>query len=82
MKDEFVYLQHILDCIGRIEEYTQEGRQAFLNQPLIQDAVMRNLEVIGEAASNVSPEFRRAIRTLHGAERSHYETWSFTITWE
>ena len=50
-KDSTVYLRHILDCITRIEDYVREGRQFFLNDPKTQDAVIRNLEVIDQAAA-------------------------------
>jgi uncharacterized protein with HEPN domain len=60
VKDDLVYLTHIQERIAKIETYTKGGRQVFMDEPMIQDAVMRNLEVIGEAANNVSPEFRRA----------------------
>lgn len=59
-KDETVYLQHILDCIGRIVEYTAQGKDAFDESHMIQDAVLRNLEVIGEAVKHISAEFRAA----------------------
>lgn len=48
------YLRHILDAIERIDRHTahvDEG--SFLSSELIQDAVIRNLEVIGEAANNI-----------------------------
>jgi uncharacterized protein with HEPN domain len=54
------YLRHILDAVAAIEEYTQEGKEAFLSDRKTQDAVMRNLEVIGEAAKNIPAEFRAA----------------------
>lgn len=49
MKDDAVYLRHICDAIVRIEAYTKSGRKAFLADTMVQDAVIRNLEVIGEA---------------------------------
>jgi uncharacterized protein with HEPN domain len=64
MKDERVYLIHILECIAKIEEYTEGGRQVFVEHSLVQDGVMRNLEVIGEAASNVSLDFRQRHRNV------------------
>lgn len=57
MKREEFYLQHIAFCINRIEEYTQHGHEAFLSSPLIQDAVIRNFEIIGEAVKRLSSEF-------------------------
>ncbi len=59
MKDPRVYLAHILERIERIQSYTRKGQEAFLSDPLIQDAVMRNLEIIGEAARQVSKEYRQ-----------------------
>ena len=59
MKRDEVYLQHILDAIDRIGAYTAEGRDVFYNNTMIQDAVIRNLEVIGEATKALSEETRR-----------------------
>lgn len=59
MKDAAVYLKHIRDAILRIESYTSKGRKAFFQDTMIQDAVIRNLEVIGEAVRNLPPDFRR-----------------------
>lgn len=59
MKDPRVYLAQILESIGRITSYTARGRQAFFVDSLIQDAVIRNFEVIGEAAKRVPEEYRQ-----------------------
>ncbi|MFQ4134711.1 DUF86 domain-containing protein [Nodosilinea sp. PGN35] len=56
--EDALYLSHIGEAIGRIEDYTQEGREVFLHTPLIQDAVIRNFEIIGEATKNLSDELR------------------------
>lgn len=58
MKRNELYLQHILECVITIEEYTHEGQQAFYESKIIQDAVIRNLEIIGEATKRISKEFR------------------------
>ena len=48
------YLGHILQAIERIERHTSDvDVVGFLASELIQDAVIRNLEVIGEAANNI-----------------------------
>ncbi len=60
MKDDRVYLQHIRDALGRILTYTASGRTAFLASPQAQDAVIRNLEILGEAVKHLSPELRQA----------------------
>lgn len=55
------YLAHIIQAIQRIEEYTQNMTEVvFLKDTMAQDAVIRNLEVIGEASNNLlkyHPEF-------------------------
>ncbi len=49
------YLAHILEAIERIDRYTKGMDEArFLDTPLVQDAVIRNLEVIGEASHNIT----------------------------
>ncbi len=58
MKDDRTYLLHIRDAIERIRAYTDGGKPEFLAKPIIQDAVIRNLEVIGEAAKQVSDDLR------------------------
>jgi uncharacterized protein with HEPN domain len=58
VKDDRVFLLHILDSIERIEQYTAEGEEAFLSTPLVQDGVLRNLEIIGEAVKNLSSALR------------------------
>lgn len=58
-KDPRVYLAQILERIERIDQYTAKGRDAFLADLLIQDAVMRNFEIIGEAAKRVPDEYRK-----------------------
>ena len=52
------YLNHILEAIERIEEYVSElDEMAFLENKLVQDAVIRNFEVIGEASNNIEKRF-------------------------
>jgi uncharacterized protein with HEPN domain len=58
--DETVYLRHILDAITRIEEYLRDvGEETFYEQYLIQDGVIRQLEIIGEAVRHVSEALRQ-----------------------
>jgi uncharacterized protein with HEPN domain len=57
-KDVRVYLLDILACAEKILRYTRQGREASLSSDLIVDAVIRNFEVIGEAAKRVPDEVR------------------------
>jgi uncharacterized protein with HEPN domain len=48
------YLAHIVEAIERIDRYTQGMAQsAFMQNTMVQDAVIRNLEIIGEASHNI-----------------------------
>ena len=48
------YLGHILNAIERIERYTDDIDEiGFLGNELVQDAVIRNIEIIGEASNNI-----------------------------
>ena len=49
MKDDRLYLIHIREAIERIEEYTREGAEAFLEDHKTQDAVLRNLHTLAES---------------------------------
>ena len=57
-KDPRVYLVHLLECAGRIEDYIQEGEAPFMRDTKTQDAVIRNFGVIGEAAKRLPDAFR------------------------
>lgn len=64
MKDDFLYLLHILERCQRIERFIAPGRDAFLGSEQTQDAVIRNIEVIGEAAKHITPETKAKIPGL------------------
>ncbi len=58
MRDDRLYLIHMSESIETIVAYTSQGREAFMAAKLIQDAVIRNFEVLGEAAKHVSDGFK------------------------
>ncbi|HZP93101.1 MAG TPA: DUF86 domain-containing protein [Burkholderiales bacterium] len=49
-----LYLAHILDAIAAIERFTAGGREAFFADDMVQSAVIRQLEIVGEAVKNLS----------------------------
>lgn len=58
-KDDSVYLRHIADAIELIEEYVHGlSNDQFLSQAMAKDAVVREIEIIGEAANNISDEYQ------------------------
>ncbi len=58
MKDERIYLGHIRDAISDIRAYASVGEEAFLSDRMRQDAIIRKLEIIGEAVKRLSDETR------------------------
>ncbi|MDO8931905.1 MAG: DUF86 domain-containing protein [Rhodocyclaceae bacterium] len=62
MKDRRVFLQHLAECVARIREYTAEGSDAFLSDHKTQDAVIRNLEILGQIVRDIGPEILAAQR--------------------
>lgn len=58
-RDDSVYLKHIRDAILKIEGYTQKvSASSFKKDTLIQDAVIRQVEIIGEATKRLSDRIR------------------------
>jgi uncharacterized protein with HEPN domain len=58
LKHDSLYLQHILDAISKIEEYVSVGYDTFMATSHWQDAVIRQLEIIGEATKNLTDNLR------------------------
>lgn len=54
MRDDRAYLEHIRDALDRVAEYSSDGRAGFFGDRRTQDAVVRNLEIVGEAARRIS----------------------------
>ncbi len=61
MRDDRAFLLHIRDALREAREFVEgEDYESFLENRMVQNAVMRSFEVAGEAARRVSPEFREA----------------------
>ncbi|HNT93171.1 MAG: DUF86 domain-containing protein [Bacteroidales bacterium] len=59
MKDDRIYIEHILQSINRIEQYISgKDHQSFSNDFMTQDAVVRQLEIMGEATKRISKGLR------------------------
>ena len=58
-KDDFVFIRHILDSIYAIEEFSKGlSREKLEFDRLRQSAIVREIEVIGEASKNISSDFK------------------------
>lgn len=60
MKNNKIYLQHIIEAIDKIQNYLKGlSYKSFLNNEIVIDAVVRQLEIIGEAANNINKNFQK-----------------------
>jgi len=59
-KNDLAYVDHILQCIKKIRKYIKTvDKKEFSKNDLLQDAIIRNFEVIGEASKKISPDFKK-----------------------
>jgi len=58
MKDSRLYLIHIRDCLAKIADFTKDGKDEFFNNVMIQDAVLRNLEIMGQSIKKLPDEWK------------------------
>lgn len=58
MKDDTIYIKHILSEMEDIIQFSKGGENWFFQDKMTQKAIIRSLEVIGEAVKNLSSEFR------------------------
>jgi len=80
-RDDTVYLRHILDAISLIQEYTKGmSEHGFISNSMAHDAVVRQIEIISEAARNVSDEFQEQHSDLPWDKMTGIRKKSFTNT--
>ena len=60
MSEDRIYLLHVRDAIADILVYAEAGEDAFLRETMRQDAIIRKLEVIGEAVKQLSDNTRES----------------------
>jgi len=72
LKSDKAYLQHILDMVGRIENATGSGKDAFLTSQLHQDAVLRNLHTVTETTQRLSANLKASHSEIDWATLSAF----------
>ena len=90
MKDQRLYLGHIREAIADIRTYAAAGESAFLTDRMRQDAIIRKLEMIGEAVKQLSDVTRlqrpaipwRQIAGIGNVLRHSYDIVDDRIIWE
>lgn len=58
VKDDLIYIEHMLDCIHRIDEYIDD-KERFYASRLVQDAVIRNLQTMAESSQRLASEIKQ-----------------------
>ncbi len=58
MKEDRIYVGRILECVAQVDQYTQIGPAAFSESRLVQDAVLRNLQVLAESSQRLSEDLK------------------------
>ena len=90
MKSDNIYIYDMLEAAGWVLRYTSGGKDEFLNDRKTRDAVIRNLEIIGEAVKNVPDEIRsqypevqwKKIAGLRDILIHHYIGIDLEIVWD
>ena len=90
MRSQLTYIQDIYKCITRIETYIEGGQTIFFESTQIQDAVIRNFEIIGEATKRLSSDLTsqyphipwRQIAGFRDVLIHHYADVDLTFVWQ
>lgn len=65
IKDAKVFIEHILECVELIENYTINKREdEFLSSVQLQDSVIRRIEIIGEATKNIPGQIKEKYQEI------------------
>lgn len=83
-------MAQILDAIARIETYAAVGRERFFVETHWQDAVIRQLQIVGEATKRISPQLRnqhpdiewRRVTGVRDVLIHNYDDVDLSIVWE
>ncbi|HSU24564.1 MAG TPA: DUF86 domain-containing protein [Pyrinomonadaceae bacterium] len=90
-RNDDLYLYDIEKCCEKIETYIGGiNYDQFLENPMLQDALVRNIEIIGEAAKNLSEDFRtstpevvwRDIMRMRDTVVHHYFRLNLEVIWQ
>jgi uncharacterized protein with HEPN domain len=72
-RDNLDYLNDILERLQRIRNFAQEGKTAFLESVMMQDAIIRNFEVMGEATKRLTTDLANSIHKSPGEKSQDFE---------
>lgn len=58
--DDLPHVEHVMECMDRVQGYTECGREAFFKDIQEQDAVLRNLQILAESSQRLSHALKAA----------------------
>jgi uncharacterized protein with HEPN domain len=65
IKDDLAYVEHIPDCIRKIKEFSDGlSIKEFKTNEMVQDAIIRNIEIIGEASKRISKDTKQTYHNI------------------
>ena len=86
IRDDTIYLRHIQDAINRIEVYVNGlDHKGFIHSSLVQDGVIRQFEIIGEATKNLTSTFKEGypeipcFRQFLEIISSCFKSWHYSV---
>ena len=91
MKNDLAYIEHILDSINAIERFSKNlNKENLLRNRLKQSAIVREIEIIGEAVKNVSENLKNKHSEIEWKDISgtrdkmihHYFSVDLNIVWD
>ncbi|MBL8163869.1 MAG: DUF86 domain-containing protein [Anaerolineae bacterium] len=82
MRDDRAFVEDMLARIELVTEFTRDGKAAFVESRMMQEAVIRGLEVIGEASRNVSEPLRAAHPEVPWRQIAAFRNFVIHVYWE
>lgn len=80
-RDDRAFLEDMLERANLVDEFTTEGREVFMTSRLVQEAVIRSLEVIGEATRKVSDECKATYPDIPWREMGAFRNFAIHVYW-
>lgn len=68
MKDDALYIRHILTCIADVGVYTRDGKERFSSDRMVYDATLRKLQIMAESTQRLSADFKKKVTEIDWAQ--------------
>ena len=68
MKQDRIYINHICECIDDIERYVGLNKALFMIDDLVRNACLRQLQIMSESCTRLSPELRQSLTMIDWAQ--------------